>query len=977
MSYGNDAKKLLLFEVKPGKKIQTFSWTGENSHEQGIDITAANNKLYFADYADQLCVNGNLETWSSATVPGTWTPSLAGTSTVNREGTGPHSGTYCARFDVDASNSNARIFQNITLVAGAEYILSLWYKTTASKPATVRVIDSVAVQALDSTGAWVAGSAGISLPAAAAWTNFKLKFTMTANTVIQLLVGHNDEHSAASCSIYFDDVYLMPKLTATLTNGNYTHAAFLTEVDSKMTAAGGAGAYTISHDSGGTNKFTIASSTLLYLYCALTTNAVWATMGYSTAADSDFALSHVAGTAIPIVTVIAYYCSWTYGEVTHVKVDGTLLTRKYTLAECWATAGSFYHDFFSGVLHVFLTAGDSPGAYVSPSYTHNVIAFTWKLFTNRQGENGETISFIPTDCIYPVNCEPALRPGTLSELSASVADHFESAMQTSFGAVAIVNDLARWYTEVDDWLWGNKDARVRLGEIGNSYADLTLVFVGKVRSPEVSDVEVIFDLYDTREGRLRSIPPDHFDIVTYPNAVEDIIGQPIPILFGEKTNITPRRIDTVAFKFKISATHFNSGADVFEMESIDAVYMKGVALSVTTHYVEDLHNGEFTLTFDPGDAEITCDAKGIKDGFDFDTSPFGAATGLYSENVADHLFFILHILNQIDVDEIDLVSFTELQAARTQAVAWFLDQDTPTIDVNRLFQKTSLYHFLPLADGTFAARYYRKTIPTGTLELRNYDHTGFRKKRPNEGVFRDIFLKYAKDPTSGNWKQLVNVEASVEEDHDSVEPLEIETALRDASEAAAVLAFYVALLKDPPTKIETAISMIGRSLIPTDKIYVNRDVLADGHAVTIAEDEVYVILEANRNFAEGKVEIKAQLDTQLAIYTVHADSAHQDVPHADHSDTVHTDDAHGDSHTDEAYVDTPHEDIVHEDEYYQDNGEVRPHVDVPHVDVSHEDVAHGDTEYVDIPHVDTGHVDHTDTIHTDAHTDISHIDSEV
>jgi hypothetical protein len=333
-----------------------------------------------------------------------------------------------------------------------------------------------------------------------------------------------------------------------------------------------------------------------------------------------------------------------------------------------------------------------------------------------------------------------------------------------------------------------------------------------------------------------------------------------------------------------------------------------------------------------------------------------------------------------------MTSFSELQAVRTQAVAWYLDTDTATIDFNRLLQQTSLYHFLPLNDGTFAARYYRKTIPAGTLELRDYDYQGFSKKRPNDGVFRDIFLKYGKDPTTGEYKQLINSEGSAEHNHGTREPYTVETALRDAAEAASVLAFYVELLKAPPTKIETSISMIGRSLIPTDKLYVSREVRADGKDVTISADEVYVILETRRDMAEGRVEIVAQKDTQLAIYTVHADSPHQDVAHEDHSDTIHEDAAHGDSHTDVAYVnhqdnthsDVAHGNVAHEDGIYSDEGYSDywdSHTDTAYVDVTYTD--HDDVAYHDHPHVDTGHVDHSDTVHDDSHTDVTHIDSEV
>ena len=670
--------------------------------------------------------------------------------------------------------------------------------------------------------------------------------------------------------------------------------------------------------------------------------------------------------------------AWAFGEIYDLQIDGISLEKATDFADCSATDDSFYQDFFGKIIYVHIAGGDSPGEFVSPDYVYDVIAYCWRGISNRQGENGETISYIPEGCTYPIFYDPALRPGTLGQLDAAIADHFSSAMQTSFGSVAISNDLAKWYAEIDDWYWSNADARVRIGEMGDEYADLDKIFVGKLRDPVVNDIEVTFELVDAREGRLQSIPTNHYSVDDYASLNPNAEGLPIPILFGEKKNITPVCIDTVNHKYKISQTVF--GSDTYALQAVDAVYLKGIGLALTTQYTADLTNGEITILFDPGDAEITVDAKGIKDGFLFDASPFGSATGVYSENVADHLFFILHVLNEIPVDEFNLESFAELQAVRTQAVAWYLNEDVATIDFNRLLQQTSLYHFLPLGDGTFAARYYRKTVPEDTLELRNYDHNGYKKMRPEGGVFRDIYLRYDKDPTTGDWKQIVHTEQSVESRYKKKDPFVVEVALRSEAEALSVLAFYIALLKTPPTKIETSISMIGRMLIPTDKLINNRDVIADGHAVNVSVDEVYVILEARKNIASGRVNVIAQLDTQLAIYTIHADSPHQDVPHVDHSDTLHSDSDHGNSHADEAYIqhsdnthsnshtDEPyvdHTDGVHEDQAYIDS----------HVDTSYTD--HDDVPYEDVPHVDTSHVDHSDTVHTDSHTDVSHIDSEV
>ena len=76
----------------------------------------------------ELLTNGDMESWASATDLNNWTETLAGTSTVNRNGTDQHSGTYCANMLVDASGNSAAIDQTVTTTNGKWYQLSFWGK---------------------------------------------------------------------------------------------------------------------------------------------------------------------------------------------------------------------------------------------------------------------------------------------------------------------------------------------------------------------------------------------------------------------------------------------------------------------------------------------------------------------------------------------------------------------------------------------------------------------------------------------------------------------------------------------------------------------------------------------------------------------------------------------------------------------------------------------------------------------------------
>ena len=677
------------------------------------------------------------------------------------------------------------------------------------------------------------------------------------------------------------------------------------------------------------------------------------------------------------VSPTTYSCSWSgatgltmaFGELLEVSADGVALSKQTSYANCDATPDSFYFSFFGRTLHVRLTSGDNPGSQLSgDTYDHNIIGTFTIGIVNGQFAGDDCIDFIPEGCTYPIYYEPWLNENSLSSLSASVAANFESAMEVQFGSISFLN-TGWWYVYRHYFLWNNRDVKVKVGMLGDSYSDFETIFVGRVRNLKVSDESATFELVDNRVGALYSLPTKRYSLDDFPNLDPDAVNRPIPILFGQKTNITPIEINTASFVYKISDTIW--GGVTFALQSIDAVYRAGSMLTVTTDYTVDLNNGQFTLLVDPGDAVITCDAKGIKDAFDMAT---GLKTGAYSENVANHLFFIFNILNSIPVARMDLASFLELQTARTQKIALLIDTDIPTMDVNRLFQQSTIYHFLPLLDGTFAARYYRRVVPAGTLELQYYDLNGFAVSDQAENVYYSVIVKYDKDPTTGIYKTVSTIDPKVESDQSEKKTFEVETALRDVSEAESVMGFYATLLNAPADKLETEISLIGKNLLPTDKLKVSRSIETDSGQIVILSEEIYVLLETVKDLAGGVVDIVAQLDSQLSIYAIHADSPHQD-EHGDHTDSEHSDGTYWDHvdvpHDDIAHGDTPYEDIPHGD--YTDHGEDPPHEDSSHVNTPHVDVAHEDSPYEDV----TTYVDHTDSEHVDSHTDVSHIDSEV
>ncbi len=150
----------------------------------------------------EISQDGGFESWNNASTPTYWSAFTAGSSTVNREASVIHSGSFAVRFDVDASNNSAILQQLNTLVPGKTYTASFWAKADTAGP-------TVAL----TTGA--GGASYIAPTLTTTYTQYLVTFVAQDNGV------ELKRSSAASHSIYLDDLTIteVDPLVGIPTNG--------------------------------------------------------------------------------------------------------------------------------------------------------------------------------------------------------------------------------------------------------------------------------------------------------------------------------------------------------------------------------------------------------------------------------------------------------------------------------------------------------------------------------------------------------------------------------------------------------------------------------------------------------------------------------------------------------------------------------------------------------------------------------------
>jgi hypothetical protein len=108
---------------------------------------------------------------------------------------------------------------------------------------------------------------------------------------------------AGTSKLYFDEGGA--ELTATITAGDYNADTLCAEIKTQMEAAG-ALTFTVTYDDA-TNFFTIAGSGNFSLHLSSTTNAIWASIGWTSGVDTASAATHTAE-EIRIHTSELLYC---------------------------------------------------------------------------------------------------------------------------------------------------------------------------------------------------------------------------------------------------------------------------------------------------------------------------------------------------------------------------------------------------------------------------------------------------------------------------------------------------------------------------------------------------------------------------------------------------------------------------------------------------------------------------------------------
>lgn len=167
------------------------------------------------DYGEKL-TDGGMEIWTDATNLTNWTKLIGGTSTINRESTTKHGGTYAVRGDVDATNGYAEIYQSFVAKPNTWYRARFWYQTASGKSVAgfVRITQGGTNKYLQPNGVFQIYGGPFDFHysgplTSTSWAESVFTFKTPAEMDSNAIIFGMYNYSAASSSIYFDDASLV------------------------------------------------------------------------------------------------------------------------------------------------------------------------------------------------------------------------------------------------------------------------------------------------------------------------------------------------------------------------------------------------------------------------------------------------------------------------------------------------------------------------------------------------------------------------------------------------------------------------------------------------------------------------------------------------------------------------------------------------------------------------------------------------
>lgn len=165
----------------------------------------------------------------------------------------------------------------------------------------------------------------------------------------------------------------------------------------------------------------------------------------------------------------------------------TTYTEKASVAECQATASTWFYDSSNGRLYLHASAGDAPDT----ASKYYLMSHFWHRVCSHQYESPNTV--VDAAGLF---IEPRLGK-TPADVTLEINEFTEVGLRQSWGSVKIANADGKYDSWLPRYIWHMCLFYLKVGGVGDAYANYTIVHRGRTGSIFWTDDELEVGIEDS------------------------------------------------------------------------------------------------------------------------------------------------------------------------------------------------------------------------------------------------------------------------------------------------------------------------------------------------------------------------------------------------------------------------------------------------------------------------------------------------
>lgn len=279
----------------------------------------------------------------------------------------------------------------------------------------------------------------------------------------------------------------------------------------------------------------------------------------------------------------------TYYNIGSLNVDGELYTEVSSLLLWETTDKSWFYDTDTTDFYIHLDSFSPPEAFtiISPGA---ILGFT------------KGVDQLSNNVFENVYYEPRLT--SVPNISKKKDPLFFGILQYKGSSYTFRNEDGFFDNFASLDLYG-QPLRVKLSFEGLPLSQAKTVYTGRVDDFSNNDIKFVLQARDLRKLLSRKLPINSFDKITYPSIDDELVGVPIPIIFGPVTKVDAYKASSGNWKFAdTSLLNIDSGIIVYNPDG-----------SVFSHGGTET-DGTFTGSDTDDELTVDCSQTTIYNGLD-------------------------------------------------------------------------------------------------------------------------------------------------------------------------------------------------------------------------------------------------------------------------------------------------------------------------------------------------------------------------